>query len=381
MRTIYAMQEDVLNLFNELESVNGWLSEHAGDAAISIDEIRAKQQRRDELKERHDIAAAALEAAKAQQRAQMDKKPGQTDPKLTQTQAQASFYRAVLRRDKGAVRDAMAKLGALPTGDSSLGYGDSVLPATMSRTLIHEPFTVNPMRDIIRITSIQNLEVPKMAYTIADDAFIDDKGTAKEMALSAGKVVFDRHKWKILTAVSDTMMLSEDVGLVQYINNALGSGLAAKEKKVMFAASAGLGEEHMSFYHTSNGIKKLEKTTMYDAILAGLSDLDDDFLGNARLVMKRSDYLAMIKELANQSATLWGAKPEDVLGVPVTFCDAAATPILGDFNFAQLNYDPSITFDTDKDITTGDSRFALTAWVDFRILLPSAFRLCAVNAG
>ena len=69
------MQESVLNLYNELESVNNWLGDNAGNPEIKIEEILAKQARRDELKNRHDIAAAALEAAKAQQRAQMERKP------------------------------------------------------------------------------------------------------------------------------------------------------------------------------------------------------------------------------------------------------------------------------------------------------------------
>lgn len=382
MSSIYAMQESVLNLYNELESVNNWLSDNAGNPEVKIEEIRAKQARRDELKERHDIAAAALEAAKAQQRAQMERKPAPAaDPKADQVKATAQFYRAALRRDQPAIREAMAKLGAVPTGDSTLGYGENLLPTNLSRTLIHEPFDTNPMRGIIRITSITGLEVPKIAYTIDDDAFVNDKTNAKEMDLTASKVSFGRHKTKIYTAVSDTMMLSEDVGLVQYINNALASGLASKEKKVMFAASPASGEETMSFYSTQNALKKIEAATLYDAIVGALSDLNDQFLGNAKLVMKRGDYLAMIKELANQSATLWGAKPEDVLGVPVVFCDAATTPILGDFNFAQLNYDPNTTFDSDKEILSGDSRFVLTAWFDFKILLSSAFRLCTIAAG
>lgn len=382
MSSIYAMQESVLNLYNELESVNNWLSDNAGNPEVKIEEIRAKQARRDELKERHDIAAAALEAAKAQQRAQMERKPAPAaDPKADQVKATAQFYRAALRRDQPAIREAMAKLGAIPTGDSTLGYGENLLPTNLSRTLIHEPFDTNPMREIIRITSIAGLEVPKIAYTIDDDAFVNDKTNAKEMDLTASKVSFGRHKTKIYTAVSDTMMLSEDVGLVQYINNALASGLSAKEKKVMFAASPASGEETMSFYSTQNALKKIEAATMYDAIVGALSDLNDQFLGNAKLVMKRGDYLAMIKELANQSATLWGAKPEDVLGVPVVFCDAATTPILGDFNFAQLNYDPNTTFDSDKEILSGDSRFVLTAWFDFKILLSSAFRLCGIESG
>ena len=382
MSSIYAMQESVLNLYNELESVNNWLSDNAGNPEVKIEDIRAKQARRDELKERYDIAAAALEAAKAQQRAQMERKPAPAaDPKADQVKATAQFYRAALRHDQPAIREAMAKLGAVPTGDSTLGYGENLLPTNLSRTLIHEPFDTNPMRGLIRITSITGLEVPKIAYTIDDDAFVNDKTNAKEMDLTASKVSFGRHKTKIYTAVSDTMMLSEDVGLVQYINNALASGLASKEKKVMFAASPASGEETMSFYSTQNALKKIEAATMYDAIVGALSDLNDQFLGNAKLVMKRGDYLAMIKELANQSATLWGAKPEDVLGVPVVFCDAATTPILGDFNFAQLNYDPNTTFDSDKEILSGDSRFVLTAWFDFKILLSSAFRLCTIAAG
>jgi len=79
--------------------------------------------------------------------------------------------------------------------------------------------------------------------------------------------------------------------------------------------------------------------------------------------------------LANGSATLYSAQPEQVLGKPVVFCDAAVKPIVGDFRYSHFNYDPTVLYDRDKDVKTGVELFVLTAWLDHKIKLKSAFRI------
>ena len=61
---------------------------------------------------------------------------------------------------------------------------------------------------------------------------------------------------------------------------------------------------------------------------------------------------------------------------------AATTPVVGDFSFAQLNYEiNSSLYEQYKDYEKGMNYFQLTAWFDHQIKLASAFRLAKVDAG
>ena len=77
---------------------------------------------------------------------------------------------------------------------------------------------------------------------------------------------------------------------------------------------------------------------MVDAIIKAIADLPDSFSENASVVMRKSDYFSEINKLANASATLWGKKPEDVIGYPVIFNDRAVVPR------------PSVTLDTPAEL-------------------------------
>ena len=195
--------------------------------------------------------------------------------------------------------------------------------------------------------------------------------------MTGDKVSFGRHKFKVKARISDTVLHGSDLDLVNFIENALRSGLAAKEKKVSFADTPKTGEEHMSYYGL--GLKKVEGEDLYEAITSAIADLHEDFRENARVVMRYSDYVTMLKTLANNSMTLYQVQPEQIIGKPVTFSDAAVTPIIGDFNYSHLNYDIQTIYDTDKNVESGEYLFVLTAWIDQHHLLKSAFRLAEVK--
>lgn len=139
----------------------------------------------------------------------------------------------------------------------------------------------------------------------------------------------------------------------------------------------------MSFYalggEGTTAIKTVEGSDLIDAIVKAWADLPEAFASNATCVMRKSDYYASIRTLANGNSDLWGKKPEDVLGIPVEFNDRASTPIVGDFRYARQNYDIGTIFETDKDGKKGEYYFILTAWGDHRIRLKSAFRLAKVT--
>lgn len=296
-------------------------------------------------------------------------------------------------------------------GGTHMTRGDKLLPANMSNDLIYEPFAKNQFRELSRFTSIMNLELPKISFDVASGAGVaggvnnvgtgvpaflsTDSETAKEIKSTAALIKFERNKFKVFCAIPETVYRGTDVNLMEVVNAALQSGFAKKEKgmvldKVVYTTGTNNADAPVSFYAeigtqtygnaaNTKAIKEISGETMYDAIIAAICDLEEDYAQNAVLVMRKVDYFKMIKELVNQNATLFGAKPEEVLGIPVKFIDAATQPIIGDFKYSHYNYDLGMEYDSDKEILTGLRRFVVTAYVDHRITMKSAFRLIKVT--
>lgn len=296
-------------------------------------------------------------------------------------------------------------------GGTHMTRGDKLLPANMSNDLLYEPFAKNQFRELSRFTAIMNLELPKISFDVASGsgtagnvhnvgegvpAFLtSDSETAKEIKSTAALIKFERNKFKVFCAIPETVYRGTDVNLMEVVNAALQSGFAKKEKGMVLeekvvATGTNDADAPVSFYTeigaaaygnaaNTSAIKKVEGATLYEAIINAICDLEEDYAQNAVLVMRKVEYFKMIKELVNQNATLFGAKPEEVLGVPVKFIDAAKTPIVGDFKYSHYNYDLSMEYDSDKDILTGVRRFVVTAYVDHRITMKSAFRLIKVT--
>ena len=376
MPTIYQIKEAMAQVGNEMRAVSDWISENAGNPKVEMKDIKAKQERRDELEFRFNTLKKEHDTLEASQKAELESKtPKSGDGKA---EAKGKFYRAVLSGSP-VPADVRNALGAIPEKDSGLGGGENLLPTTMTNEIITEPFDENPLRPVMGISNISGLEMPKMAYSVDDDDFINDKETAKEMKLDGGKVTFGRFKTKIKAEVSDTVLKGSAVNLSGYIDNALRSGLASKEKKCIFDETPNTEHAHMSFYSASNNIKKKTGSTMLKAILAAYGDLADVFAEKAKVIMRRADYVAMISELANGADTLWGKKPEDVIGIPVIFCDRAKKPVVGDMSYLHMNYDNASTYDSDKDVDKGIYKFVLTAWFDIKLKLKSAFRIAEIG--
>lgn len=256
--------------------------------------------------------------------------------------------------------------------------GEKLIPTTLSKELLCEPLKDNPLREIMTITNIRGLEIPKISYRIENSDFIKDSGTAKEIELTGDKVSFGRFKFKVMCRVSDTVLHGTDTDLVSYIEGTLKEGLAEKEKFSIFKTSNS-GEEHMNIYSSQNGIKEVEGDNLFKAIKTALSDLEDKYYERASIVMKRSDYMGMIDKLSNSNTDFYNKQPEQVLGVKVIFCEYAEKPIVGDFSQLHLNYDIDSVFDSGKDIENGQELFVLTAWADIRVKLKSAFRIAKVT--
>ncbi|WP_242363448.1 phage major capsid protein [Limosilactobacillus antri] len=385
---LYTMKTNALNIGQSLKAANDKLAEIAVDPASTPDDIKAQQTKVNSLQERYDTTNNLVKKLEAEQKANLTKvkvqestKKLSDDPKERMVQMEAAWIRKTVRPDNASFQEKWNDIKQ-EMKDDQASNGGKLLPVNVSNQLVSEPFATNPLRHMETVSTITNLILPRIAFDIADDSFINDGDIAKEMDLKGDQITFERHMLKVRAGISDTVLLGTDTGLVEYVNNALASALQLKERNMALGTSNPAGLEHMSFYDTTTvKIKKVSGKDLFHAIRKALADLDDAFQDNAQVLMTRNDYYEMLDSLANNSATLYQAQPESILGAPVVFTSAATTPVVADFSFAQLNYEISSSlYEQYKDYQKGMNYFQLTAWFDHQIKLASAFRLATVDS-
>lgn len=374
-QTLYELKQNLATIGQQLQKTESELAEKAIDPSASMEDIRALQKSKEDLKARFDVVKEQHDKLEVEQKNKMQQGGNVgniTDPLQKKVKAKAELIKSTMG-NKPVSAEVMQALG-----DDSTG-GGKFLPKTVANDIISEPLVKNQLRDISTFTAITNLEIPKINFTLDDDDFIADKETAKELKATGDTVSFGRNKFKVFAGLSETVLQGTDTNLVSHVENALQSGVAAKERKVAFATSPKTGEEHMSFYSTKNNIKTVEGENLYQAIRKAIADLHEDYRENATVVMRYQDYSEIIENLANGNATLYAAQPEQILGKPVVFSDAAVNPIVGNFAYSHFNYDIGTTlYERDKDVKTGIEQFVVTAWFDHQIKLKSAFRIAEV---
>lgn len=361
----------------ELKKETDKLNEMYSDLSVNMETRETQKNLVKDLEERFEGVKAQLAKLDDEAKEHLNSAGNEVDKVLN---AKASLIRAVVRNERVS-NEALSILGAKAlTAESDGGEGGKLLPSTMTNELLHEPLAKNPLRAISTFTNITNLEVPKISFTLSDDGFIKDGETAKELESAADTITFERNKFKVYSTISETVINGTNTNLVSTVEAALEAGLAKKEKTMAFAETT---TDESSFYKKTSenyDIKEIKAKTMFEAIINAIADLEDDYSENVTIVMKKVDYYNMIKELANGNASLYLAQPEAILGAPVVFCDLATHPVVGDFRYSHYNYDLSMLYDRDKDVLTGMEQFVLTAWIDHKIKMKSAFRIVTVSA-
>ena len=371
--TLYEKKQSLGTLGQQLKKINEEIATKAGDPTVADKDLMQLQEQSQSLETRYNMLKEQVEREETAQRAKFTetKTPVMTaEEKLIH--AKAEFYRG-----QKLSSDYKQVLG----DDDSTTNGSKLLPVTIANDIIAEPTENNPLRDDELVTAVTNLERPRIDVTIDDDAFVNDQEVAKEIKLKGDSVKFGRNKTKLKVAISEAILNGTDTNLVEHVNSQLQAGLAKKEKTVAFAETPKSGEEEMSFYSTQNNIKKVSGDTLFDAITQAAGDIADAFQSDIKVYMTRPDYLKMIKELSNGAVSLFGKAPEEILGYPVRFTELAKKPVVGNFKYAQLNYEiSSALYEQWKDYDKGINNFQLTAWFDHKILLASAFRIADVTS-
>lgn len=378
-KTLFELKQGLSTLGEQLKKTESEITVKALDPKASTEDLTNLETAKASIQQRYNILKKQHDDMEAEQRANLEakNKAGQftdtDDPKQKVIDAKASLIRATMAKEAVSTEIYQA------LGDNTATGGGKFLPKTAANDIISEPVVKNQLRELSTFTAIPNLEIPKVSFTLDDDDFIEDMATAKELKAKGDTVEFGRKKFKVFTGISETILLGTNTNLVATVERNLQSGVAAKERKVAFATSPKTGEEHMSFYSTEVGIEEVEGADLYKAIKGAIAGLHEDYRENATIVMKYADYLDIVEVLANGNATLYGAQPEQVLGKPVKFSDAAVKPIVGDFSYSHFNYDINAQYEQDKDVKTGVNLFVVTAWFDHQIKLASAFRIATVT--
>lgn len=384
MPTLFDLRQTATMNGEKLKAKQEELNKLVSDPTSKDEDILKVETEITSLEKRFDISKSQLDKMENEmkEKQNLDAQQGTGFAELSKkdqvVKAKAEFYRHALMPNEFSKPSEDAQrilLHAIPAGNET--GGDKLLPTTVSKEIITEPFAKNPLRDIARMTNIKGLELPRLSYTLDNDDFILDTETAHEMQLKGDSVKFGQNKFKVYAAISDTVLHGSDLDLVNWVENALRSGLAAKERKDAFATSPKSGLEHMSFYEKDK-IKAVSGKDVFTGIMAALADLHEDYRENAKIVMRYADYQSMLLTLSNGTTSFFNTAPETIFGKEIVFSDSAVNPIVGDFNYFGINYE-NTTFDTDKDVKKGEYLFVLTAWYDQVRTLDAAFRIVNVS--
>ncbi|MGG3115283.1 phage major capsid protein [Bacillus paranthracis] len=376
-KTMMDMKRDLQMLGEEVVNASEALRSKLTDATITSEELADLKRAKSFAQERFDAAEAEYKEMEQEQRSRLQRQEpilAAENNEERMIAAKAEYYRSILTGQ--AVSEETRNL--LGTKQTTSTGGEKFLPTTLSNQIVSEPKQKNPLRPKMTLTNIKGLERPKISFELDDDDFVTDEETAKELEVTGDKVSFGRHKVKVKARISDSVIHGSDLDLVTEVESALQAALAVKEKRLTFAESPKKGTEHMSLYEPGK-IKSVTGGNMIEAIINALGDLGDDYQENVSVTMRRQDYYASLKELANGSTDLYKLQPEEVIGAPVTFCELAKSPVIGDFTFLHGNYDGGVIYDADKDVDKGEYIFVLTAWYDQHKVLSSAFRITEVK--
>lgn len=375
--TLYEKKQNLGILGAQLKKVNEEISMKASDPTVADKDLMQLQQQSESLENRYNMLKEQIDREESEQRSKFAQKASKAQAPVMTAEEKLIHAKAEFYRGQKLSSEYKQVLG----DDDSTTNGSKLLPVTVANDIIAEPTDTNPLRDDELVTAVTNLERPRIDVTIDDDSFVNDQEVAKEIKAKGDTVKFGRNKTKLKVAISEAILNGTDTNLVEHVNAQLQAGLARKEKKVAFAETPKSGEEEMSFYSTDNNIKKVSGDTLFDAITQAAGDIADEFQSDIKVYMTRPDYMKMIKELSNGAVSLFGKAPEEILGYPVRFTELAKKPVVGNFKYAQLNYEiSSALYEQWKDYDKGINNFQLTAWFDHKILLASAFRIADVTS-
>ena len=191
---LYSMKTNVLNIGQSLKEANDKLAEIAVNPASTTEDITAQQKKVDSLQKRYNTISDQLKKAEAEQKANLTRvkqvqnaKKLPDEPEKRMIAMEAAWIRKTVRPDNAEFQEKWNTIKQ-EMKDDSTSQGGKLLPINVSNQLISEPFAKNPLRQMETVSTITNLILPRIAFDIADDSFVDDGEIAKEMSLKGDQI-------------------------------------------------------------------------------------------------------------------------------------------------------------------------------------------------
>ncbi|MBR5302830.1 MAG: phage major capsid protein, partial [Clostridia bacterium] len=256
--------------------------------------------------------------------------------------------------------------------------GNGFLPITVSNTLIDDIYGDEGFLSAITHSQIKGLRLPKAKTTVTQTTAAVPAGTAAtEHSFDDDAILFGRFPGRDKILVPGSVMRGTNVDLAGYIQAKLNEIHQERIYNRMFATGASGDYAHMSLYNAATGIAEVSGATTYEAICAALSALKANVRAVAKVAMTPMAYFAMIKELSNGAATLFGTPDKAMLGFNVVLCEYATQPLVGDLKTIRVNYDDALFLKTDEDIDNDVIKFVING--DYDIQVEDANRLRRVK--
>lgn len=383
MMTAAALSEALDTLRTERDRLRDTAMKLASDRTAKMEDVRAAKTAYMDADERYKLLLDEKERMtdEAAFRLRKDGVGG----KMSKEMAAGLFYKAALTGGDTRSLPTMVyeQLGLIPANNPDQGNGSILVPETMGSELLMAPRTVNRLRELMSVSTVSNLRIPRLGFEQDDDAFAQKDGeSAKELALKGSMVSFGTHEYRVRSSVSESLLRTSPVSLAAAIDTGLASSAAKKELSMIFGTDLASDVKHMSLYQTgSDGqtvIKSVSGSDLYTAWTSAYSDLEDDYREQAAGVMRFSDYVKMLRAIAPH-ADLFNAAPERILGVQMKFTEYATTPVVGDFKYLHLNFACAPWADVENVPSAGLRRFYLNSLYDIQVKMASAFRLVKVT--
>ena len=289
--------------------------------------------------------------------------------------AMGGYFRAAITKTALAAGVLAALSIPVTTGANP---GNGFLPITVSNTLIDDIYGDEGFLSAITHSQIKGLRLPKSKTTVTQTTAAVPAGTAAtEHEFDDDVILFGRFPGRDKILVPGSVMRGTNVDLAGYIQAKLNEIHQERIYNRMFATGATGDYAHMSLYHADTGIAEVSGATTYEAICAALSALKANVRAAAKVVMTPMAYFAMVKDLSNGAATLFGTPDKAMLGFNVVLCEYATQILVGDLKTIRVNYDDALFLKTDEDIDTDVIKFVING--DYDIQVEDANRLRRVK--
>ena len=288
---------------------------------------------------------------------------------------------------------------ALYESDDTLG--GFYAPAEYVADLIKGVTEISPIRSIARVrtTSNRGIEIPKRTGQFSA-SFVSETGTRSETTgYTTGQVQIDAHELYALVDISQAMLEDSAFDLEAEMSDEFGTQFE-KAEGTAFVSGSSVGRPQ-GFTDSSAGVSSTNSGSGTALTANGLLDLTyaikSDYMPNARFVMNRSTFAAILKledtegqKIFVNSMSYVGGAPSTILGKPYVLAEdmpnvaGSAKPIaFGDFSRAYTIVDRvnlSVMRDPFSQATSGNIRYIARRRVGGAVVLAEAIQLQNISA-